>query len=772
MSRLPLECVVHIVQCVETPSELFRVMRVNRVFFSTVARHLWYDPIGTVAKTRNPATSLHRLICLIFAISPSEDKDVVKVRRLFEWAAGRSNCFGKEWVSYPYDHVDILREPLIYTTPPLLDYLSFIGIFDLFAFKNFHAVVGGTICIMLSSKMPYHTGEETQGDADCDEDEIRQEEVPTLEDLLSTTELFENSLVTAACGHRLSTLKRISVNYSHLDQYLENPPFSSSPAPLLFKLASIQEMVWDISPVNGTSARNTAFEERILSLVPLFLEKYRWLHTIEIKTKAVTWPFATVDWRPKELLKALPPLRAPRVLDESNLPRVLVRWRDTDLSQVQHLRLMGDHDLLEDIEIIREWLALQEEKEAGHVQQAAAADGVKVLSKCLAVLLQHLPSLRRLEWKTWDDATFAWVTQEQRQRLTAIPWTRLSDLTVHCPLRQVRQIMNDAAITFGNTLEKLTILVDNTVIEFSYQHNPMMRPVGSTLAIRIGQDWHVPLLSHLVMKAPFFTSLEIDPLFLANAVHLTHLELVGTSALKAPPQGWRARTQLIKLNAPFMRYLRLIGEPTWTFDPSSLASMAPHLEYLELCDQRGIASNGLDHEGWWCWETWDFPRLQELHLEGPSVAGYPWYKMADCPKLESVSLGTGGSPDMVVPWMDVVAAAAEGGSSVKNLLLKGMWQLQLPTLEALLRDLCPQLTTLTLRRCYGFYCKDLVSVMTRHRHPFCIDSNNPLDFTVGSLALDLGQDGGNRGTSESAERRRRIIFRGKIYFLPEELEAP
>ncbi|KAG0251012.1 hypothetical protein DFQ27_009044 [Actinomortierella ambigua] len=773
VSQLPLECVDHIVQYVETPGELHGVMRANRVFFSTAARHLWYDPIGTAAKTRNPATSLHRLIRLIFAISPSEDKDVVKVRRLFEWVAGHSKPFRNEWISYHYNYVDVLREPFTCTTPPLLDYLSFIGIFDVFAFKDFHKVLADTICIMPFWKTPYPTGEEARDDGDCDEDDIWQEEPPTVEDLLNTVDLVENSLVTAACGHRLSSLKRISVHYNHLDQYLQRSPSSSSPTLLLSKLASIQEMAWDISAANETSALHTDFDaevERILALVPHFLEQYRGLHTIEFKLKVATGSLTTMDWHPKELLKALPVLRAPRVIDESNLSRVLARWPDTDLSQVQQLQLMRDYDLLGKIDGVGEWLALLGDGETAYDQQAAEAAaaeyGDKDHPRCLYMLLLHLPSLRQLELATWNDAIFSSVAQAG--------WIPLRELTVRCSLKQVGQIMNDAAMAFGNTLEKLTILAGNPVIvdeELSCLHSLMMHPKKSRSVIRIGQNWRVPLLSHLVVTAPSLASLEIDPVFLANAVHLTHLELVANNAEKSPPEGWTTRAQLITLNAPFMRYLRLIGEPSYRFDQASLASMAPHLEYLELRDQSGITANGPDHRRWF-WESLDFPQLRELRLEGRSVASYPWHKMVDCPKLESVSLGTGGSPDMVIPWMNVDAAAAKGGSSVKHLRLKGMWQLQIPTLESLLRDLCPQLTTLTLRRCRSVQCEDLLSLMTKHRQLLCIDTNWETESISDSLMLDLEQDGGNRGTRESAECRQRIIFSGATHFLSEELQEP
>ncbi|KAG0260385.1 hypothetical protein DFQ27_003577 [Actinomortierella ambigua] len=751
MSSLPLECLAHIVQFIETPGELYHVMRVNRVFFSRVARHLWYDPIGTVAKTRKPAISLLKLIRLIFAISPSEDTYVVKVRRLFEWVAGCNRPFH---TPYHYRYVDILREPFSRTTPPLLDYLSFIRIFDVFAYMHFHGILRDTICVMLFWEEPYPTGEETEG-------EVWQEEIPTDRDMESTVDLLESSLVTAACGHRLSSLKRISVQYSQLDRYLENPPSSSSQTSSLPQRASIEEMVW--STASETEAR------RMLSLVPLFLQQYKGLHTIEFKLDRA-------PWRPMELLKVLPPLRALRVIDQSNLPRVLARWRDTDLSKVQELQLIYDYSLLANIKVVGELLTGRRRHAAATTTATTTATTAttatatttytdEVLSMCLAMFLQRLPLLRRLELWPYAHTMLAGVAQERRQCHTTNPWTRLSDLTVCCSLSEAEQIMSNAAIVFGNTLQKLAIR-DGMPIEvdeeLSSSSSLLMLMENSTQAIRIGQNCRVPLLSHLVVTGFSLKSLEIDPLFLANAVHLTHLELVTSGAEKGPPEGWSSRTQLSTLNTPSMRYLRLIGEPSWMFDPASLASMAPHLEYLELRDPSGITSNGPDHEDW-CWETWDFPQIRELHLEGPPVAGYPWHKMVDCPNLKSVSLGTGDSQDMVVPWLDVVAAAGQGGSSVKSLLLKGMWQLGSPILESLLRDLCPQLTTLKLRRCEDLQCNDLLRAMTNYQHLRCIDTNWKADFAT----LRLEQDGGNTGNRASAERRRRIFFSGATHFLSE-----
>ncbi|KAF9166835.1 hypothetical protein DFQ26_006685 [Actinomortierella ambigua] len=588
MSSLPLECLAHIVQFIETPGELYHVMRVNRVFFSRVARHLWYDPIGTVAKTRQPAVSLHKLIRLIFAISPSEDTNVVKVRRLFEWVAGCNRPFH---APYHYRYVDIFREPFSRTTPPLLDYLSFIRVFDVFAYEHFHGILEDTICVMLFWEEPYPTGEETEG-------EVWQEAIPTGRDMESTVDLFESSLFTAACGHRLSSLKRISVQYSQLDQYLENPPSSSSQTSLLPKLASIEEMVW--STASETEAR------RMLSLVPLFLEQYKGLHTIEFKLERA-------PWRPMELLKVLPPLPALKVIDQSNLPRVLARWRDTDLSKVQELQLIYNYGLLANIKVVGELLT-------GRRQHAAA---------------------------------------------TTTATTTYTD-----------EIMSNAAIVFGNTLQKLAIR-DGMPIEvdeeLSSSSSLLMLMENSTQAIRIGQNCRVPLLSHLVVTGFSLKSLEIDPLFLANAVHLTHLELVASGAAKGPPEGWSSRTQLSTLNTPSM------------------------------------------------------------------------------------------SQDMVVPWLDVVAAAGQRGSSVKSLLLKGMWQLGSPTLESLLRDLCPQLTTLKLRRCEDLQCNDLLRAMTNYQHLRCIDTNWKTDF----VTLKLEQDGGNTGNRASAERRRRIFFSGATHFLSE-----
>ncbi|KAF9973944.1 hypothetical protein BGZ73_002787 [Actinomortierella ambigua] len=804
MSYLPLECVEQIVQYVETPNELCKIMHINKLLFFTAARCVWRNPMDTVSRTNSTFDSLLLLIRQIFALSPSQDEDVVKVRRFFEWAAGRTKPIRNVNVQYHDGDDDVIRRPFTRYPAPLLDYLSFINVFDVFACPVFHSIVCETICIPLYLRL------NSSSEAAADEElELQFFETPEGEDFSSTVDLFERCLVTAAVGHRLKRLKRLSVPFRHLDRYLDLPSSSSSPSPS--KLHSIQEMVWDLAPQRTglwgpNYTQDEAMVARILSRVQQSLEQCPFLHTVEVKEEPTVIPYEDMMTFPEKLYKALPPLPGLKTLEFPILERVFARWKETDLSQVTTLRMTcGNYNSWEGKDSARFWTAVQGEEgegdgEAGQVPpetEPAHGDGdggedpnAKRRSY-QDVILQRLRSLRKLDFETEDETVFAWAVQERLcPQPMQPPLVPLQSLKVQCPLALVERITNDAAIAFGNTLETLVVAMDE------HEKNPFLfhyanKPTPAFRTIRIGQGWHLPRLARLSLDVDSYAALEIDPAFLANTPHLVHLELVDSNSDEEPLE--EDEPHMPKMHAPEMEYLRLIGTASWMFDPASLESMSQSLKYLELRNQCCVFESGPDHEQW-RWSAWDMPRLEELHLEGSSVAGYPWHKMADSPQLATASFGAGAYNRKVAPWLDPVAILDKEekdvktvgeeesvsnsirkktkGSSLTTLTLTGAWLLTVPVLERLLQDLCPKLETLTLKQCKGHTGLDLAMAMAKHQELRMIETSRSVDITDEDLKLDPVEKKEGEEGQEDTGVQPFIRFSNMKYVLPVQLVAP
>ncbi|KAG0235294.1 hypothetical protein BGW42_005461 [Actinomortierella wolfii] len=754
MPQLPLECVEQVVQYVEDLNDLRQLLYVNKHLFFSAARCLWYDPLDTVTKTKAPNVSLLRLLRMIYAISPSEDENVTKVQQFFEWAASpstTSESLRPEHTRFNYEYEFILREPFCRTTQPFVDYLSFISIFNVFTHPQFHEVVGEVICVpfgkWLHPLSPSAVdGEDPESDGD---DEQHCEAI----------DLFERSLATATYGHRLPWIKCISVPFRHLGHYLDSQPLSSSSsatphslsASPQSKLANIRELVWDMAP------RRMAFwgpianyeddiVDRILSRIEQCREQFKKFHTVELKETWAAMGFDDEMDITQSLHKHLPPLPSPKKLCRSNWDRVFAHWDETDLSQVQELKYTkADFDILEASDCVRDWPEVAPTEEIVDLPQGQLNQD---LLDNQGLALRRLRSLRRLEFEAFESTPFAWAVQERllKERGEAITLVGLRSITVHCELEHVERIINDAALGFGDTLQELDIRVYET--DFVDENSRFPRTAWKI--IRIGEGWRLPNLSRLILNVSMEGMLDIEPSFLRECVHLTHLEILDGNLEEELSE--EDEDLMPTLHAPCMQYLRLIGTASWLFDPASLEHMCPNLEYLELRNQFCVFECGPDNTQW-RWQEWTFPKLKHLWIEGTAVAGFPWCKIADYPQLQTVTFGAGPYTSKVAPWLGATVEemimehdSDEGrnnskntgvpSSTVKRLNLRGPWLLSAPTLLAIVRDLCPLLKVLELRQCKGHDGETLYKVMKTHRNLVRVKSSRTIDFAYTHCGLE------------------------------------
>ncbi|KAF9164860.1 hypothetical protein DFQ26_000947 [Actinomortierella ambigua] len=471
-----------------------------------------------------------------------------------------------------------------------------------------------------------------------------------------------STLVWAACGHRLGSLKQIAIPCRDLGRYVQHVHEMTNISSIQLHLPdapAIRLQEWD------QDKKTSILSD--LGIVVRFMDHwaeatanngarcmrrpvdFRFVGCVDDEGWWSEQPFAELFQR---IFRQMP-ISTTQTIDccsRLEWARLVLAPETIDLSHLKTLIARQRYD---------------DETELPWPKQSMST----ILRQCRS--LQHLDLMLRRR----DEDSFDWAAHERRvsRTLPLVDFPRVHQLTLAlCDVQLDPRVWTNALYAFGPTLRSITI--DDT----KYSH---------TLDMAAFHD--LPEVEQLCLTAGGFgVSLQGRPF--AGCNKLQHISLAQGSDNYDMPQ-------FAPWDLPTVSHLVLSGPVVNQFSQETFTTM-PKLERLDLQEISGdqvVFSWNLDY--------WSPTSLRVLRLLGPPAHAFKWAMLQQCPLLATLDLaGIGGvyvrpslafddssSTSSVHPAMDSLILAS-WDMSVKDVLDK--LPLMFPNLCALTFVSCIELT--------------------------------------------------------------------------------
>ncbi|KAG0282124.1 hypothetical protein BGZ96_000805 [Linnemannia gamsii] len=538
----------------------------------------------------------------------------------------------------------------------------------------------------------------------------------------------------------LEQLRSVSISVSDLDRFSCNMSRLSTVEHVQFIVDEVVDHNWD--HYNGVSQEiKIQSEARQAEILPAMVQFVR-VHTQRFPGRLRTvscsngglwysldqkWPEETKS----EILRLLPPLTRPTILNSNNVEHITFHLDVTDLSCVRHIRCYRSFSL-------EAWFT-------------AFRDNRNLLQRCRA--------LKSLEMDTLGPGTFKWAVQEKRslesrQDISYLDRGRLAYRYLErglVPLETVH-LKEGAGEPLSDELDDITFAFSQTLknLKFSSFYLPSI----PSRSIHLGHGWMgLPAMEHISV---FAGRLTVDRHFFKRCPNLKSARLFD-----GDDQNHRQEiTTCLPVDLPQLESLSLVGRCALQFHPVMFHS-SPKLRMISM-DSRRLGDAGyhspiddtalygsLDLQDnsvepiisvqvraaeivrtLWTWD-WYLPNLNHLRLTGEFACQFQFRMLCGCSSLESLDLNNmivSELPDRILSDADLFMRGSNSSESddqptenlprqaivapaLRNLRLMGSWTINDSHLSQFLTTMTPNLDCLDTFGLHGFTLKVLADVV-------------------------------------------------------------
>ncbi|KAF9978886.1 hypothetical protein BGZ73_008888 [Actinomortierella ambigua] len=669
---------------------LHALLVVNKALFDITARRLYYNPEWTCSIAKNSSATCLRLIDLLFALAPLEDKSVEQYR------ASRLAATG----SHASDLVTAATGQRF--DKPFVDYLALVRDPRLDVRRIFHLVHNHDLDRFCAG----------MGDTTATHDlGVRQ----TIASQASLHVQLEASLAWILYRSRLGAIKTMFVVDQELARYMA----------CVQELQLLDTLVIYRANSHGDLGETAQELQSFIRMAIRFVERFQSVHgrsllqNVELVHHSLWDLWDTDGTEPllllyRKLYALLPPLATSR-LDQTTWLRFLLDRSRVNLGDLTHI---------------------------GHPPHLHTNDSqMAAWPITQGEFFRQCRRLQHLQCRVIHRDCFEWaarermlVKQEEQEALGSNgdhSLVNIAHLTMYCNTDFTAEVINDALLGFGHSLRKVLVT-----------HNPGQ----DSPDIVIRPDWGLPVLQELRLICPR-VGIELDPNALTRCPSLRVLQLVGPrtfTGLTPPPI-----QDLRPWHHPQLFELDLQGAVAVAFSPESFKSMAnlknltlrgPHhttegyyipqpdrTPYTELQTQQAATQEDyylpMAKDRLWVWD-WSLPHLDTLVLHGAPAFWFDFKMLAFAPSLRFLELHTAR---LGRRWelgdVEVLMDRANhpcGGHPLEELRLLGLWVVPDRTLERFLTRVCPnRLRRLIMRGAKGF--DPVQKVRLTSQHPTLLD---------------------------------------------------
>ncbi|KAG0044088.1 hypothetical protein BGZ83_010670 [Gryganskiella cystojenkinii] len=412
---------------------------------------------------------------------------------------------------------------------------------------------------------------------------------------LATT--LRRDLTWTFCQPILEQIQRLSIPLSDIDRYIDSVQRFRSLRSVYFVPDEYQNRALEYD-----SQRRARLEQTLLVFVKRHTILFPGLLRFASCSSCATWfcLFTCTRDTQLELKRLLPPIQKLRTIDEANQDHVQTKIKETDLSAVRSITLLGQYRYRQD----------------NPIRDIIQADP-SFLSRCR--------SLKYVKVKGLDLGLFQWAVEEKKSwdryhastAASSIPVPLSADAAVPSPLPLVPlerlhllrshtsgPKLNQFAYAFSESLTTVDFTIDFENDTDGYDAtevdegedgvdgtNGPPAPELDHHHWRLGQGWRLPKLQILSIRAGSVRHIEIDRLLLSNGGlscwdSLEKLALFDDTPLYQCSVIRSCRPAAKAM--PRLKEINLKGWPALTFHPDTL-HQTPNLEELNI---------GTHHDMW------------------------------------------------------------------------------------------------------------------------------------------------------------------------------
>ncbi|KAF9136059.1 hypothetical protein BGW39_008022 [Mortierella sp. 14UC] len=521
---------------------------------------------------------------------------------------------------------------------------------------------------------------------------------------------IERQLGWALCLPK--TVQDLTISVTDCQQYLDNVEQFKTLAHIQFTFDNqfqFNRFTPDEPTPEDTAREQELHRERVghLETMVALVQEHTRIHRKVLRTASC---HETYVWEQSEhpvydgyqlrLLKFLPPLYNPTVLDGDSMLQFCLNPEDTNLGFVERIYVDG-----------------------------SLGDN-KVFLDVLSSSLHRCRALRHINLDLQGDDLFLWAVEERqehdRQRnngqsptkaLVPIESARFQyDVPRYGP--QIESFIQ----AFGSSLHSFAVngqFVDQTF------HEPVEEPVVC------GRQWSLPKLDQLTMIT-YLAPLVLDPNALSDCPALQHLyledSLNGTQVSTNTPS-WNA------VVLPRLSSLTLKGSPALAFHPDTLYN-TPELDSLcfsmdhhagfhvlppvqELSYLRGeqleateIPAEFLTRPVW-SWD-WHLPVLRDVIMTAEFAFSFQFRMLRQTPLLQKIHLNSStadGLHERTITLEELQDESGDGFLSLPQLVefrLVGRWRVDGQVWKTLFHQVAPNIEDLEEGECFGFGLQDWI----------------------------------------------------------------